>query len=242
MIPLWWIKPNQGQQIYPNYDVFACKGVFLCTKQGVESSLFRIESGTGNAMQDNQNPISGARQPSGEIPKLTLVDDQEQWFLSEVKPHEPMLRAYLQQKFPWLDGIDDVIQDTYIRLFRTLKRDSVKSPKAFLFRTAHNLIYDLFRRKQVVAFESLTEIAESFVLDKGNPVPNQVSEQEELTMLSSAIEELPKGCRRVMTLRFVYGLKTQEIAEELNLSPNTVKAHLAKGIQRCSDYLKCRYP
>jgi RNA polymerase sigma-70 factor (ECF subfamily) len=193
-------------------------------------------------MGDNQhskkqeNPEADTNRP------LVLVADEEQWFFAEVKPHEPMLRAHLQKKFPWLEGVDDIIQDTYIRLFKTLKRGSVKSPKAFLFKTSQNLIYDLFRRKQVVAFESLTEIAESFVLDKGNPVPDQVSEQEELTLLSNAIEELPGSCRRVMTLRFVYGLKTREIAEELELSPNTVKAHLAKGIQRCSDYLRCRYP
>lgn len=193
-------------------------------------------------MRENQSSVREACLAVDDDGEFSVLTDQEQWFMSEVKPHEPMLRAYLQKKFPWLDSTDDIIQDTYIRLFKSLKRGALKSPKAFLFTTSQNLIYDLFRRQQVIAFESLTEIAESFVLDEGTTVPNLISEQEELSILSKAIEELPKGCRRVMTLRFVYGLKAREIADELQLSTNTVKAHLLKGTQRCSEYLKCHYP
>ena len=41
----------------------------------------------------------------------------------------------------------------------------------------------------------------------------------------------------VMTLRMVYGFRTKEIARELGISDQTVKAQLAKGMRRTADYL-----
>jgi len=38
------------------------------------------------------------------------------WFVDEVQPHEPELRAYLRTSFPSLADIDDLVQETYARL------------------------------------------------------------------------------------------------------------------------------
>lgn len=40
-----------------------------------------------------------------------------------------------------------------------------------------------------------------------------------------------------MTLRMVYGFRTKEIARELGISDQTVKAQLAKGMRRTADAL-----
>jgi RNA polymerase sigma-70 factor (ECF subfamily) len=40
----------------------------------------------------------------------------------------------------------------------------------------------------------------------------------------------------VLTLRLLYGLSHRQIAADLKISEHTVKAQLAKGMRRCSEY------
>ena len=44
--------------------------------------------------------------------------DQARWFAAHVQPHEPMLRAWLHNRFSSETDIDDVVQETYLRLLR----------------------------------------------------------------------------------------------------------------------------
>lgn len=163
--------------------------------------------------------------------------DQDQWFSQEIQIHEPHLRSYLKNKFPGLEDIDDVVQETYARLLKARKERKVHEPKAFLYTIARNTVYDLFRRKKVVQFESLTHISDSFVVDNDADVSETVSLRDEIDILIRAVETLPKRCRQTMTLRMIYGYSYKEIARELGISTHTVKAQLAKGMRRSADYL-----
>jgi hypothetical protein len=60
-----------------------------------------------------------------------------QWFAAHVQPHEPVLRAWLRSRFKSETDLDDVVQETYLRLLRARERGEVTSPKAFLFAVAH---------------------------------------------------------------------------------------------------------
>lgn len=163
--------------------------------------------------------------------------EQDQWFTEEIQPHESQLRSYLINKFPTLEDVDDVIQESYARLLKTRLSRQVDQPKALLFTIARNIVYDLFRRKKVVQFDSLAQFPDSFVLDGKAAVAEIVSLRDEINLLAQAVESLPKRCRQVMTLRMVYGYRNKEIAKDLGISPHTVKAQLAKGMRRTAEYL-----
>jgi RNA polymerase sigma factor (sigma-70 family) len=66
------------------------------------------------------------------------------------------------------------------------------------------------------------------------------TKQEELELLATAVRGLPDRCRRVLTLRLLYGLSHKEIAADLGISEHTVKAQLAKGMRRCSEFFASR--
>ena len=100
-------------------------------------------------------------------------------------------------------------------------------------------MYDLYRRKKVVHFESLAHFPDSFVLESEYHVDETVSLRDEIELLVRAVESLTKRCRQVMSLRMVYGLSQKEIARELGVSTHTVKAQLAKGMRKCSEFLSC---
>jgi RNA polymerase sigma-70 factor (ECF subfamily) len=159
------------------------------------------------------------------------------WFDAHVRPHEAMLRAWLAQGFGPRLAIDDVIQEAFLRVFRARTTGELQSPKAFLFATARNLAIDQLRRHHVSRTDSLVEADYSNVLDESESVPDNVARNQELALLTEAIQSLPDRCRQVMTLRIVYGLAQRVIGEKLGISDRTVAAQLAIGTMKCTDFM-----
>lgn len=166
--------------------------------------------------------------------------DQSRWFSEEVQPFEPALRAYLHGRFPSLEDQDDIVQDTYARLLRARAAGTIRHPKAFLFTTARNAALDFFRRKRGSSLNDVTQIDESSVLEDQPGVAELVSRDQELEILAEAVRALPDRCRQVVLLRYLDGLAYKEIAVQLDISSETVKAQLAKGMRRCADYFRER--
>jgi len=162
--------------------------------------------------------------------------DRMRWFAEEVQPHESSLRAYLLGLFPSLPDVDDLIQESYLRLIRAKDVRRISFVRAFLFTTARNVAFDIFRRKRVVSFEHVADFGKLDVLAEGPDAATSLDKQQELEFLADAVRVLPARCRQVLTLRLLHGLSRKQIAEELKISEHTVKAQLAKGINRCTDY------
>ena len=162
--------------------------------------------------------------------------EQARWFAEEIQPHEPALRAYLHTRFPSLGDHDDLVQETYTRLFRAQAAGGVRYPKAFLFTTARNAAFDLFRRRGAKPTEAATEASEAVMLAEQPDAAEQVDQQHQLEVLAAAVRALPDRCREVIMLRYLDGLAYKEIAEQLGISPETVKVHMAKGMRRCAAY------
>lgn len=162
------------------------------------------------------------------------------WFAEEVQPHESSLRAYLRGMFPTLPDVDDLVQESYARLIRAKEAGRISYVKAFLFTTARNAALDIFRRNKVVTMEPVADMAELSVIEEAPNAAEITTKQEELEMLATAVRGLPDRCRRVLTLRLLYGLSHKEIAADLGISEHTVKAQLAKGMRRCSEYFESR--
>ena len=161
---------------------------------------------------------------------------ENDWFLEELYPHGPMLRAWLASRFPSISDLEDLIQEAYIRTVKRSRNKHLAAPKAFLFATARNLCINSLRRDKVVRFEFLGELDTQTVLDTAKGIPERVMDKEEFEILTKAIQSLPKKCRRIITLRKVYGLPLKQISDELNISVKTVEAQITIGIKKSRDY------
>lgn len=162
--------------------------------------------------------------------------EQARWFTEEVQPHERALRAYLQARFPTLGEHDDIVQETYTRLLRAQVNGGVRYPKAFLFTAARNVAFDLYRRRGTKPTEVVTDLVELTVLEDRPGVAEQLDQTYELEVLADAVRALPDRCRQVIMLRYLDGLAYKEIAEQLGISSETVKVHMAKGMRRCAAF------
>lgn len=166
--------------------------------------------------------------------------DQTQWFEENLQPHESMLRGWLKSRFPNDCDIDDVLQESYVRVLKAREKEEMRSPKAFLFATARNLAVDLIRRKNFLRAESLVDNDTLTVLDEREGLRESISKNQELELLTKAIQALPERCRRIFTLRKVYGLSQAEIAAKMGVSVHTVSAQLTIGVRKCRDFMESR--
>lgn len=162
--------------------------------------------------------------------------EQARWFAAELEPHRAAVRAYLVGQFPSLPDVDDLVQESLVRVLRAHEHGRIDSAKALLFTTARHLALDQLRRRRVIAFEPMTENAESFVFPSGANVAESVSKNEEFDLLRQAIQSLPERCRQVVTLRMAFGLSQREIAARLGITENTVERQMGKGVRRCSEF------
>ncbi len=166
--------------------------------------------------------------------------EQARWFETHLHPHEPMLRAWLQSRFPHSEP-DDILQEAYLRVLQAREKSPMRSPKAFLFAVARNLALDQVRRRRAAGENDLARVDELDVLDEAADVSETVARNQELELLTQAIQSLPDRCRRIFTLRKVYGLSQSDIAQKLAVSEHTVSAQLTIGLHKCTDYMRrCR--
>jgi RNA polymerase sigma-70 factor (ECF subfamily) len=116
----------------------------------------------------------------------------------------------------------DLAADVFKRLLQALHRG--QSPereiRAWLYRTAHNLVIDHYRRQQHRQHLPLYEGVAS-----GEGGPEQTAEvRVQAKILRAAIQELTPDQQQVITLKFLEGFKNKEIATVLNKPVGAVKS------------------
>lgn len=113
----------------------------------------------------------------------------------------------------------DLLQESFVKAFQHI--DSLKEAKMFsgwLKRIVINTGIAYTRKKQYI-YESIEDRSEDGTL--GNEENMEAIMNE--TQIHQAIKELPDGCRTVLCLYLLEGLKHSEISEELNISVSTSK-------------------
>lgn len=136
--------------------------------------------------------------------------------------------------------IEDIVQETYVRICAVKQTEQIRHPRSFLYRTARNLALDHLKRTETrmgvsMEDEGVNVDVEPEDLDE---VYRQVSAKQEFEHFCEAVRHLPLQCRRAFVLKKVYGYSQKEIARSLNISENTVEKHIATGINRCRKFMK----
>ncbi|MEC5144954.1 RNA polymerase sigma-70 factor [Chitinophaga sp. 180180018-2] len=123
---------------------------------------------------------------------------------------------------------EDVVQDVFMKMWQ--KRDAlheISHFKAYLFTVTRNHIFaslKLLAREQLMESELSVAMAAP---QRETPMINKEYEQ----ILEHAIAQLPPQQGLIYRLSKEEGLKRNEIAERLQLSPETIKAHLAHAMR-----------
>lgn len=166
--------------------------------------------------------------------------DPDRWFTEQVHAHDAQLKAYLRGSFPSVRDIDDVAQESYLRLWRLRATQPIRSAKALLFTVARRLAIDFLRRDRTLAHEDIGRLAVLPATEAARPAERDAGLDEKVDLFAAAIAELPARCREVFVLHKIQGLSRRETAERLGLSERTIGAHTSAAMKRCAKYLRRR--
>jgi len=144
----------------------------------------------------------------------------------------PELHRYCSRLMGSVIEGEDVVQDTLAKALVALDGLAETPPlRAWLFRIAHNRALDVLRSKAIRAAEPI-EAAHN-VVDQANPDPvGELMRQEAVSTAVSRFAELPILQRSVIILKDILDEPLAEIALLLDLTVDSVKAHLARGRAR----------
>ncbi len=143
-----------------------------------------------------------------------------------INRHNQRISSFIYSKVMDRDITEDIFQDTFIKVIRTLKRGSYSEEGKFLpwvMRIAHNLIIDHFRKnKRMPKFEGSDDFNIFSVItdDKLNAEKQLIKDQID-SDLSLLIEELPEDQREVLMMRIYKDMSFKEISENTGVSINT---------------------
>ena len=136
--------------------------------------------------------------------------------------------------------VEDVVQETYVRLCQVGAPEKINHPKSYLYKMARNLALDSLKRADNRITDSWHEGTESsgdFARLSRDETLEQAASSEEFGRFCEAVRQLPIQARRVFVLKKVYGYSQREIASELGLAESTVEKHVALAIRRCTVFM-----
>jgi len=144
---------------------------------------------------------------------------------------------FAQQYVGNSDDAEDVIEELFVKLWnKHLHFETEQHLKAYLYRAAKNACLDLIKLSERSGARNTLFADERGYSEEG--YLNEIIRAEIIAEVFHAIESLSPQCNKIITMSFVDGKTNQEIADELNLSVQTVKNQKGRGLAQ----LKQRLP
>jgi RNA polymerase sigma-70 factor (ECF subfamily) len=156
---------------------------------------------------------------------------KEAQFLNSYKEHTGALFRYCYFKTLNKEEAKDMVQDVFIKTWEYIRNGGeVLNMKAFLYRTAHNIVIDHYRKKKPVSLDNLFEegFDVSSETDTVKDIENKIDGAEAIKLLN----QIPKAYRDVIYMQYVDGLGVKEIADILGESPNNVSVKIHRGLEK----------
>ncbi|RAJ82111.1 RNA polymerase sigma-70 factor (ECF subfamily) [Chitinophaga dinghuensis] len=149
----------------------------------------------------------------------------------------PWLTPYVRKVIKDPDSVEEVIQETFIRIW--ISRDKlpgIENPKAWIMRVASNECFTWFHKQ--AAARMTTSLPDSLPEAAVNQVEEVVASRETLHLIKEAVDHLPPQRRKIYLMSREQGLKTQEIADKLQLSQSYVKNTLSAALNNIREFLQ----
>ncbi|WP_241565891.1 RNA polymerase sigma factor SigE [Prescottella agglutinans] len=131
---------------------------------------------------------------------------------------------------------EDLTQDTFIRVFRSLQNYQPGTFEGWLHRITTNLFLDMVRRRNRIRMEALPEDYDRVPSD--SPNPEQIYHDARLAPdLQSALDSLAPEFRAAVVLCDIEGLSYEEIGATLGVKLGTVRSRIHRGRQALREHL-----
>lgn len=140
-----------------------------------------------------------------------------------IATYSPRVRLYLRKMSRDAAAADDLLQDTWFDVYRTINR--LRRPEAFvawLYRIARDKVYRDLRRRHVPIAPDAEDLAHA--------VPAAADDEaftpDDAEAVRAALDALPAPQREVLVLRFVQEMTYEQIADVLDRPVGTVRSRI----------------
>ena len=152
-----------------------------------------------------------------------------------IKRHKLRIYNFIYSKVFDRDTAEDIFQETFIKVIKTLKRGVYNEEGKFLswvMRIAHNLVIDFFRKNnRIPTFDNNEEFDIFQLISDGNPTAEKTMIEEQVVEdLQNLIHQLPDDQKDVLTMRLYKDMSFKEIAESTGVSINTALGRMRYAI------------
>lgn len=152
-----------------------------------------------------------------------------------IKRHQSRIFGFIYSKVGDRDLADDIFQDTFIKVIRTLKSNAYNEEGKFLpwvMRIAHNLIVDHFRHNKKMPLYRETEEFSIFsvMTDDSLTIENKLISDQVTKDLRQIVEELPDDQKEVLMMRLYQDMSFKEISEATGVSINTALGRMRYAV------------
>lgn len=154
-----------------------------------------------------------------------------------VSEFEKPLWNYLVRLSGSRDDAEDLIQDTFVKVYKHIKTiDPSKNIKSWIYTIATNTAYDYLRKKKR---EALVELDEEHETTSEAPAYNSVAIEENMESkdVAAAIERLDALYKGPILLYYKDGFSYEEIAQMLSIPINTLKTRLSRAKKQLATLL-----
>lgn len=157
----------------------------------------------------------------------------EKEFKETVLPHHQMMLEEAMRLLKNRDEALDCLQDAVTALWKSrLELNKVSNIKAYCIRSVSNRALEMIRQCHVAYSECRKDIPSEGTAD------SEVERRENVSILKKAIKLLPENERKVVLLKAINGMSSDEIAKSTGFTATNVRVLLHRGRKRIKDYLK----
>ncbi len=154
------------------------------------------------------------------------INGQEYALEVLITRHKQRIYSFIYSKVKDRDVTEDIFQDAFIKVIKTLKKGKYNEEGKFLpwvMRISHNLVIDYFRKNnRMPKFDISGDFNIFSVLGDGalNAEKALIKSQVE-SDVRRLIEELPEDQKEVLIMRMYKDMSFKEISERTGVSINT---------------------
>jgi RNA polymerase sigma factor (sigma-70 family) len=165
----------------------------------------------------------------------SYLDGSEYALEQLINRHQLQILNFINSKINDRDTSEDLFQDTFIKVIRTLKSGAYNEEGKFLpwvMRIAHNLVIDHFRKSNRIPTVGNKEDFDifQFISDKSPNAESTLVQEQVLKDLQKLIQELSEDQKEVLIMRLYRDMSFKEIAENTNVSINTALGRMRYAI------------
>jgi RNA polymerase sigma-70 factor (ECF subfamily) len=155
-------------------------------------------------------------------------------FVERLFAHRGALQAFFYRRLRTKSDAADLVQEVYLRVLRVRDTDAIKSPEAYLFTVAGNLLKEnaAVDRRQALAAE-VEEADGAQLLTETRGFDTTLDTERRVARLRVVLEELSPKCCAAVILQYRHELSYEQIGERLEVSPRMVKKYLTQALNHC---------